>query len=108
MPIKPLEPEVENIHGMNKAQWRKWPRASKMAFNSVKSFLLENQELTCHPDAAPIPEKHWHTIAHNAAFMAADIARDRYWGKTGDKDEDAAPPEITIGDTPVPAVGADA
>lgn len=92
VPDKP----VQNLYKMNLRQWRKWPRSAKMAFNSTMDWLSKNQALVVHPQAVPITKKHWETIAHNAAFMAADVAAGRYWGGTGDKEMDLEKPDPNI------------
>ena len=54
----------------------KWSKRAKALFRQLKRNMLNNQELYVHPKAAEIPKKHWGTIAHNAAWIAAEILDD--------------------------------
>ena len=50
-----------------------WSKSAKALYRSLKRFMLDNPELFMHPKADKIPKAHWGTIAHNAAWIAAEL-----------------------------------
>jgi hypothetical protein len=72
--------DVQNPHKVPQAQWRKWDGRARRMFNSLFSFMMLNQNLFHHPKQALIEEKHWETVAHNAAWTAAEAVMGRYSG----------------------------
>lgn len=71
-PPKPAT--IPNTHRVPPKQWRKWSQRSKIVFNDLYALLRRNQAIFTHPKADVIPDKHWSTIAWNAAWEAADAA----------------------------------
>lgn len=63
---------VSNDHGVTKKQWAKWSCPAQRAFNGVYYAMTESPWLFHHPDADPVPEEHWKTVAWNAAWLAAE------------------------------------
>lgn len=55
---------------------KQWSKHQRRAFKGVKRLMREEQTLFTHPNAAPIPVEHWETVAHNAAWMAAEYAEE--------------------------------
>ena len=54
----------------------KWSKQAKALYRGLKRYMIDNPELFMHPKAAPIPKAHWRTIAHNAAWIAAEMLHD--------------------------------
>ena len=50
-----------------------WSKSAKTLYRSLKRYMTDKPALFQHPKAAPIPKAHWGTIAHNAAYIAADL-----------------------------------
>lgn len=55
---------------------RTWSKHAKAMYRQLKRYMVDNQELFLHPKTAPIPKAHWSTIAHNAAWIAAEVLDD--------------------------------
>lgn len=66
----------ENIFKMPKKQWKKWNELERKIFNDLNEFMLNNQAIFSHPDAAIVEDECWGTTAWNAAWTAAEIARE--------------------------------
>ncbi len=49
-----------------------WNEKQQKLFMRVYRFLVGNMDSVCHPLAPQIKVEHWQTIAHNAAFVAAE------------------------------------
>jgi hypothetical protein len=49
-----------------------WSNQQNATFMRVYRFMLTNQAAMNHPKAAPMPVDHWHTVCHNAAYVAAE------------------------------------
>lgn len=62
---------LENPHGIDEEQWRKWPQTSRLLFNHLYEYTLQNQSLFSHPLSAEVPAEHWKTTAWNTAWEAA-------------------------------------
>lgn len=65
---------IPNTHRAPPKQWRRWSQRSQIVFNDLYRLLRHNQTIFTHPKADVIPDKHWATIAWNAAWEAADAA----------------------------------
>lgn len=50
-----------------------WSEAERALYMRVYRFMVANQGAMCNPTAAPIKPEHWDTIAHNCAWVAADL-----------------------------------
>lgn len=72
--------DVGNPHKVNQSAWRKWNGQARRMFNSLYSFMVLNQRLLHHPNQAMLDPKMWNTVAHNAAWMAAEAVMGRYSG----------------------------
>jgi hypothetical protein len=67
----------ENIHGVPKRQWVKWPNAARMLFNQT---LEGTADRVCYaPPPGPAPAPHllrslvqWRAIRWHTAWCAAD------------------------------------
>ncbi len=53
-----------------------WSKHAKAVFRQLKRYMRDNPELFVHPESDLIPKKHWGTIAHNAAWIAAELVDD--------------------------------
>ena len=49
-----------------------WTDEQHALFRRVFRFLAGNMDAVCHPEQPTIRDEHWHTICHNAAFVAAE------------------------------------
>lgn len=83
--VKPYKPkddrdQVGNPHKVNQSAWRKWDGQARRMFNSLYSFMVLNQGLFHHPNQAKLDPKMWNTVAHNAAWTAAEAVMGRYSG----------------------------
>lgn len=58
------------------SQWRKWNESERAVFNSVYYQMAHNQNLFLHPKAKLAVDEHWETTVYNAAWTAADAAKD--------------------------------
>lgn len=50
-----------------------WSEAQNALFTKVYKFITANPGAFQHPRAAALPAEHWQTIAHNAAYCAAEL-----------------------------------
>jgi len=50
-----------------------WTHEQQALFVRMLRFMSENPGVFQHPDATPVPLKHWECIAHNASWHAADV-----------------------------------
>lgn len=50
-----------------------WTEEQNAIFTRVYKFLIANAAAVQHPRAAPVAVEHWQTIAHNAAWVAAEL-----------------------------------
>jgi hypothetical protein len=66
-----------NVYDVPKKQWRRWSDLARKAFNGTYGFMVQNQELVKHPKTRLLEAWEWNTIAHNAAWMAADAVNGR-------------------------------
>lgn len=64
---------MENKYGLSDEIWDELSLAARFHFNQVYEAIYKYRELMWHPKQKPIGQKHWHTIAFNAAFLAAFI-----------------------------------
>ena len=56
--------------------WTGWSNTERRVFNKTFEAMRPScQLLFTHPEAMPIPRKHWATLRWNAAFTAAEVAR---------------------------------
>lgn len=63
---------VSNKHKVPKRAWDKWTRDAQKLFNSVYESLRPSmQAVMHHPDASPLPMKHWQVLRWNVAWTAA-------------------------------------
>lgn len=67
---------MDNTYKVSKRQWKKWDENEKYIFNSLYEMMLNNQSLFKYPNADLIPTAFWTTTAWNAAWMAADFAKE--------------------------------
>lgn len=67
---------VENMFKVPKKQWKKWNDQERYIFNDVFLMMTLNQSLFLYPDTAEQSEERWRTTCWNAAWTAADSARD--------------------------------
>lgn len=70
---KPLQ--QQNKFGIAPKQWKKWPDLAQRVFNSTYAHMLRSQEMYLHPGADKSREEYWKTTVHNAAWIAADGAK---------------------------------
>jgi hypothetical protein len=63
-----------------KKQWNRWNDDEKYIFNSLYGYMKNDQYTFSHPKAAVQNSEYWETTAWNAAWMAADYAKDRRLG----------------------------
>lgn len=68
---------IDNIYKVSKKQWKKWNPQEQTLFNELHWYMIENQHLFKHPLGAAQVDKIWKTTAWNAAWMAADILREK-------------------------------
>lgn len=68
---------TDNKHEVMKRQWKKWNENSQELFNGLYEYMEENQHLFIHPMTIQIPQEYWKTTAWNAAFMAAELIKDK-------------------------------
>jgi hypothetical protein len=66
----------KNHNAVPRAQWRKWGNLSRHVFNEVYGTMAENQGLFLHPKARKNTLECWNTTAWNAAWIAADAAKE--------------------------------
>lgn len=50
-----------------------WTPEQFAVFSRVYDFLICNQCGVSHPQAVAISSRHWQTICHNAAYVAAEM-----------------------------------
>jgi hypothetical protein len=50
-----------------------WTDEQRELYTRVHKFMVANKDAMCHPAAPIVTEQHWQTIAHNAAFIAAEL-----------------------------------
>lgn len=65
---------ASNCYKVNKRTWTRWSKGRQAVFNRVFGELKSGAHMFDHPEAADIPQKHWRTIAWNAAWIASDHA----------------------------------
>lgn len=82
MPTK-AEITVKNPHKVPQRAWRRWNTQQRRTFNSVFSYMRDNQRMMIHPDARATKPDHWKTTAWNTAWLAADHVGDIMWGIDG-------------------------
>lgn len=51
----------------------RWTEAQRRIYGRVFRYFTVNQAACCHPDMAKASAEHWETIAHNAAWLAAEF-----------------------------------
>lgn len=67
----------ENTHSVTKRQWKKWDEPQRYLFNALYEYMEKYQHLFVHPKTILAPQEYWNTTAHNAAFMAAELVRNK-------------------------------
>lgn len=50
-----------------------WTDEQTELFMRVYKFMIANKEAMRHPSGPVISDEHWQTVAHNAAFIAAEL-----------------------------------
>ena len=66
---------VHNRHKVPKVQWDLWSNHARKVFNTLYHSMRPSMQFAfTHPQAAPIPKKHWETTRWNAAWEAAEAA----------------------------------
>lgn len=66
---------VLNKHRVPKRQWEGWSNHARKVFNIVYHDMRPTMQFAfTHPQAAPVPKRHWDTTRWNAAWAAADAA----------------------------------
>jgi len=50
-----------------------WSEEQCAFFTKAYRFMITSQQAMRHPAAPSMPDEHWHTIAHNAAFLCATL-----------------------------------
>jgi hypothetical protein len=50
-----------------------WTEEQGTVFDKVKRFIASNQDGVRHPGAKSVSQEHWNTIAHNCAYIAAEL-----------------------------------
>lgn len=69
--------DPKNTYGVSKRSWSSWTLVGKHVFNKTFISLMENQEVFNHPEHlkenGTMLDKHWRTVAFNAAYIAADV-----------------------------------
>lgn len=68
---------IDNKHEVMKKQWKKWNEDSQELFNGLYEYMGENQHLFTHPHTIQIPQEYWKTTAWNAAFIAAELIKEK-------------------------------
>ncbi len=66
---------IDNVHKVSTRQWKRWPDDSRIAFNELYIYMLENQNLFMHPFSALQCDECWKVTAWNAAFQSAEVAK---------------------------------
>lgn len=61
---------------MNSGPSTRWSEAQRRIYGRVYRFMLVNQQVQTHPAMGRIPDEHWDTICHNAAWLAAELLED--------------------------------
>lgn len=51
----------------------RWTEAQKAIYAKVYRFMVTNPNAMRHPDMALPSTEHWQTVAHNAAWIAAEF-----------------------------------
>lgn len=51
----------------------RWTEQQRKLYSRVYRYLTLNQGASCHPGMPSMPAEHWETIAHNAAWLAAEF-----------------------------------
>lgn len=51
-----------------------WSDAQNALFTKVYKFMIANQDAMCHPASKSMPIEYWQTVAHNSAWIAAELA----------------------------------
>lgn len=67
--------QQENIYNVSKKKWRNWPDICQRVFNETFYAIRENQLIMIHPGAEEQNQRHWDTVAWNAAWLAADACQ---------------------------------
>lgn len=77
--LKTLKLTDRNRHRVPKFQWNKWRPEARVVFNETYATMRDNKECFLHPTLCGIglfSAKQWDTTCWNAAWIAADAARD--------------------------------
>lgn len=66
-----------NTYKVSRRSWSSWTLVGKHVFNKTFYTMMENQEVFHHPEfiknGGALIDKHWKTVAWNAAYTAADV-----------------------------------
>lgn len=54
----------------------RWSDAQRDQYTRVYRFMVENQPTFQHPDSPRLADPFWETLAHNAAWIAVELAED--------------------------------
>lgn len=66
---------VINKYKVPKKQWDGWSNHARKVFNTMYHNLRPSMQFAfTHPQAAPVPKKHWETTRWNVAWEAAEQA----------------------------------
>jgi len=74
-----------------------WTAQQREVFGRVFRFIYCNQDNVKHPKASSICERHWRTVAWNAAFVAANALCDTLLVLTDSEDEVVLAAEVPRG-----------
>lgn len=85
--------DVPNTHKVPLRQWRKWHAAERHVFNEVFEVMNKNQLIFLHPKQDSLTPARWRTVAWNAAWTAADAAKDF-------RKKENSRPEVVVDITP--------
>lgn len=75
MPSYLMPLQQRNKFKIHPKQWAKWPDLAQRVFNDTYEHMLKNQGMYLHPGCDPVRAAYWHTTVHNAAWIAADAAK---------------------------------
>jgi hypothetical protein len=65
---------VVNRHKVGITQWRKWTNHAKKVFNRTYEYVKRQETINAHPKTTLLSRAPWHTVAWNAAWIAAEVA----------------------------------
>lgn len=71
-----MSEDVVNKFEVPKRAWKRWSNQARAVFNDTYSVMMDNPQLFLHPQAKRAPAEHWRTTSWNAAWIAAEAARE--------------------------------